>query len=608
MEITAKNKKLNWLLLLIIIPAALYFWFGLQHLTQFETADEHLWISDLYTGRIQEYWDAMAAKNWKETRINDKPGISLAYVSGIGTWFETNVQDKVFSKKNLTINYNPEKTAETYYIYRLPLVIFNGIMGLFFFLALWRLTKKHWLALVAASFIMLSPVLIGISQIINPDTLLWSFCFASILSFLLFLQKTKFIDGFLAALFLGFALLSKYVAIMLFPFFMAILLGYILFEYQELSERGSFRKKAIFISLGFFLICALGIGIFSLLMPAVLVKPNLLFDSLFNFKGNEYIFYACAYLSAFILADAIILKSFIVKFFTKNLQFLKIILPKALYLLLTFGVAVILMTWSAGKDFFNLANLNVVSENLRNFEIYQQIAVQGKPLVFALTPITLFLMLFAWVKSIFRKSDFDYLLFSFSTFIVVYLLAVTKMGVLVQVRYSIVLYPVALAIAGIGFYEIVKNLNMRESFVLFIVALSVSYYSVKTIKPFYFNYTSYLLPKNSIISTAWGYGGYEAVDFIKSQGDPKQMKIWTNYYGSCQFFPGKCSTEGSAKWMKDSEVLNIDYVILSQAGMDKNKPGLERINEIFATDNPVWELDIDNRPDNFVKVYKNPLK
>ena len=86
------------------------------------------------------------------------------------------------------------------------------------------------------------------------------------------------------------------------------------------------------------------------------------------------------------------------------------------------------------------------------------------------------------------------------------------------------------------------------------------------------------------------------------------MKIWTNYYGVCPFFPGKCVAEGQVKWMKNQDVANIDYVVLLTPGMDKNKSGLRRINQIFPTVKPVWELDIDGRPDNFIKVYKNPLK
>ncbi len=604
---TKHNRKINLVLLLIILPLAAYFWFGLSHLSQFETADEHLWISNLYTGRIQNYWNAAADKDWAHTHINDKPGISLAYISGIGSWFEGNVGNKIIAKQNLWTKYDPQTQERTYCVYRLPIVIFNGLMSLFFFLAFWRLTKEHWLALVAASFILLSPVLIGISQIINPDALLWVFSFASLLSFLLFLKGTRFIDGFLAALFLGFALLSKYVAILLIPFFLAVLLAYMLFDCQDPAAQGTFRKKIIFITLGYLLIIAGGIGVFALLMPAALVNLKLLYDSVIDFKGQKMVLYASAGIDGFILLDVIILKSFLAKFFTKHLQILKIILPKILYAALILLAGSVLATWSLGHNFLNIPDI-IKSKNLHSLISFKHLIMQAQALIYSLTPITLLLMIFLWIKSIFRKSKFDYLVFIFSAFIAVYLVAITKMDVLTTTRYSIMLYPTALALAGIGFYEIVSRMKNYYAAILFLLVLAFSGINVWLAKPFYFNYENNFLPKKLAIETSWGYGGYEAVDYINSMGNAKNMKIWTNYYGVCPFFAGKCVMEGQVKWMKDTDVANIDYVVLSAPGMDKNSSGLQSINQIFPTDKPVWELDIDGRPENFIKVYKNPLK
>ena len=126
METNKIKKSYVWTaLFLIVIPLGIYFWFGLQHLTQFETADEHLWISDPYAGRIQQYWNAFAQKDWKSTDINDKPGVTLALISGIGMRWENNAKDKIAVKGPQWTNYNPQKTQETYRLYRLPIVITN---------------------------------------------------------------------------------------------------------------------------------------------------------------------------------------------------------------------------------------------------------------------------------------------------------------------------------------------------------------------------------------------------------------------------------------------------------------------------------------------------
>ena len=51
-EKTKKQWSFAWL---ILIPLCVYFYFGLSHLAQFETADEHYWIYDPVEGRIHDY-------------------------------------------------------------------------------------------------------------------------------------------------------------------------------------------------------------------------------------------------------------------------------------------------------------------------------------------------------------------------------------------------------------------------------------------------------------------------------------------------------------------------------------------------------------------------
>ncbi|HEX8974712.1 MAG TPA: phospholipid carrier-dependent glycosyltransferase [Patescibacteria group bacterium] len=609
-EAPKKEKSRRYILLLFVIPISIYFYFALQHLTQFETADEHLWISNLYTGRIQQYWNAINQKDWPETKINDKPGVTLALISGIGMRWESNVQNKIVDKENLFTVYNPEKTQETYRLYRLPIVIANGIMGLFFFLALWRLTRKHWLSLAAAGLIVVSPTLIGISQIINPDAFLWTFSFAAILSFMLFLQDRKWwasiIDCLLAAIFLGLAFLSKYVALVFFPFFLAMMLWYLFYNRDELVESGVFRKKAIFASIGYSLVIAGAVGTFALLMPAALVDNKTLLKFLFRFAQMKEILIICGAIDAFVLLDAVLIKSWIVKFLSKQLRFLRLILPKIFYAGMFIWFTLVLLNWGTDRNFLDVPIFSMVKgsdEIFKHANLFQKMILESKALVFSLTPIALFLMLFLWAKSIVRKSHFDDLVFLLTTVFFVFYFAVIQQKLLVNIRYSIVLYPIAFSLAGIGFYELTKSLKHRYVLPLFLIVFAASIYSIWQIKPFYFNYTNDILPKNISIADSWGYGGYEALQYIKAQGGAD--KIYSDYYGICQFFDGKCVTEGQTKWMKHQDVMNIDYVVTSFDGVKKNTPGINAIDDDFDKGDPVWELDIDGRPNNFIKVYKN---
>ncbi len=396
-----------WLwLFLFVLPLGVYFFFGFQHLTEFETADEHLWISNLYTGRIQQYWTALEQKDWAKTRINDKPGVTLALISGgFGREKEGSVTDKIIQKENKWTIYNAEKTQAVYRAYRTPIVIANGLLSLFLLLAFWRLTKKPWLALASASLIMLSPTLLGISQIINPDAFLWIFSFASVLAFALFLKAEKWwlylVDGLCTLILLALAILSKYVALIFFPFFMAMLLWYLLADYQRLVAEKSLRKKVIATALGFPLIIAGAIGLFALLMPAAIIKPEILQKAIFEFGGMKNMLLICGYIDLALLLDAVLLKSSLLKFLGKYAQFLKVLLPKIIYFLIVALFAVTIYNWSFKDNFLQAPFFidGVKSSPILSLSLPMQMLSQAQPIIYASTPIVLALMFFILIKS-----------------------------------------------------------------------------------------------------------------------------------------------------------------------------------------------------------------
>ncbi len=79
-----KLREKHFIFFLLIVSAMSFFAFGLFHLAKFETTDEHLWKY----GRIKQYWQALKNTNWEKTYINDKPGVTVALISGIGLIFE----------------------------------------------------------------------------------------------------------------------------------------------------------------------------------------------------------------------------------------------------------------------------------------------------------------------------------------------------------------------------------------------------------------------------------------------------------------------------------------------------------------------------------------
>ena len=213
------KKQDFWAKIIVVLAIIIYFVFGLYNLSKFVTTDEHYWINE----RIIQYWQALHKQDWKMTYINDKPGITLAYISGLGLFWEPH-PDLYIEKleKHISI-YNPGETLRLNFIFRLPLLIFNGLFCLFLFWLIKKVTENDWIAAFTASFILLSPILLGISRIVNPDSLLWNLSFASILSFFLYLKSEQKKFALLTTFLLGLLLITKYTSVILFPFFFHIL-------------------------------------------------------------------------------------------------------------------------------------------------------------------------------------------------------------------------------------------------------------------------------------------------------------------------------------------------------------------------------------------------
>ena len=90
--------------------------FGLSHLTDFVTADEHYWVEE----RIPQYWEAIADGKWRKTFINDKPGVSLALFSGVAVALHTDTEKFCPEQKDRIIACDTTQTSAIYLAFRLP--------------------------------------------------------------------------------------------------------------------------------------------------------------------------------------------------------------------------------------------------------------------------------------------------------------------------------------------------------------------------------------------------------------------------------------------------------------------------------------------------------
>lgn len=594
----------------LIVPLAIYFSFGFHHLASFETTDEHYWSFDNGGGRIMKYWLSVASKDWPRTRVDNKPGITLAYVSGTGILSS----DNPFIERNVSSdgswrNYDPEITMYRNLAYRIPLIVFNGLLALFFFWAIKRLSESQGIALVASSLILLSPILLGISQIVNPDALLWSFSFAAILESFLFFKERKKKDAALAAVFLGLSFLTKYTAVILIPFFAVMMLVYLFYGYEG-NDRADFAKRAIRSSLGYFIILAISLAIYSIMMPAVFFNKSY-FLSNGDVGGIIPLLAVSLIIGAFVFLDAFFLKSSILEFSFRKLRFFRkaIIIAVSLFLAALFFAT--LLNWSVGNNFLHIKDIPFDAAQAKIFRkaaLFQKMILELRPAVFSLTPIVLFFLIYAWMKSAWKNDEQRVTVLGLSIFALVFYAGVIVQGLLVDIRYSIVLYPAMALLAAIGVCDFFRWEKLRASGKLLVFGgvILASSISLWLAKPFYFNYTNDLLPKDQLIAYAWGYGGYEAAQYLNSLPDVENMTVWSDFEGFCPFFKGKCvrGNELSNHVFKEKgSQKNIDYFISTRRGNIKEESAWQKLDG-FYDKKPVFEMLIDGRPDNFVKVYK----
>lgn len=604
-------------LIILALSLLMFFVFGFYRIGKFVTADEHYWVYE----RIPQYFQAVKDVNIKKTRINDKPGVSLALVSGFGMLREKNPQNH-FEKSERIDHYDSNNSDNFYSSFRIPIIIFNLFISAYLFWVIEKFLKNKLLSALAVSFAILSPVILGMSRIINPDALLWSTSAAAIFSFfsLIKTKEKKFI--LLTGFFTGLALLSKYTANILFVFyFIFILLEYLMnrqkLNYPSAKEDSAYFKRNISWLGAIFLLSCLVLGFF---MPAAAKNLKIMYLQTIGSEGIKTVFLPFILVISFILFDAIFLKAKIISQFRNFFDKIKKIIIPIFYGFFLLFIFTVLANWIFNLNIFDTAKISVDDRSADIFVL--KTGLEGKilseafPFVFSLTPIALGLIIFYWIsKTLERKNEdeFSSLGLSISIFMLIFLAGGMISGVLLTTRYLIILYPLAGFLAILGIREVFKffNFSLKSKLIFSVLILIINFLTLWNVKPFYYNYGSFLLPKNQIVSDTWGIGGYEAAQYLNNLPDSKNLTVWADYYGTCEFFKGKCSTD-----YKFDE--KVDYFVLTRRGEIRYKPTflasqnpqwdrgiIIDVFSAYSSKNPIWKLNINNRNKNFVKIIKN---
>lgn len=586
---------------ILFMALSTFGYFATNKIENYAGVDEPLWTFD----RIPYFWKNVGEMDWKNTSISDKPGITVVEITGIGLLFNNPLE---YAKLD---NFDPQKDIrQMNKFFRLPLVIFCLLSLILFYIFIQELLNKK-AALISTIFIATSPMLIGMSRIINPDAILWVLAPLATLTYLIFLKKETRFWLYLSGILLGLAILTKYVANILYIFFFGLIFLEYLFKTKK-ENLVQYLKKSF---VQFFSVVLVSLVTFFILFPETWVNLGKLFTG--TILSQAFIAVAPLFiiLFLFLITDIFILKNKLTRpifnFFFKNKVYLSffIVALFSLFIIFTFLNTYLEMRW---VNFEEILSSPKTSYRFNSFLTI--FSANFYPLIFASLPIVilgLVMAIFSFLKNKREKNLENKIIFYFILFILLYYFASTYNAVVSTIRYQVILYPLLLIISALGINQGIKYLKYRCSFeIISTFLLIVGIFTLFNTKPHYLGYASSLLPQNYIVDVKdMGDGSYETAQYLNTLFNAQNLFIWTDKKGVCAFFVGQCDSFYDTLSFKNNPV--IDYFVISSGRESKilnetsgkiNLPyDFEKIYNAPETD---FSLFIGEREGNYVKVLK----
>lgn len=609
------ERRITGLLLALIVAVQLSF--GLPRLAKYSAVDEHLWTYE----RIPQFWSAVEQLRFKKTNINDKPGITVALISGFGML-------AVDPKPYDSLRTEPKTPVEVALIekinivFRLPIYLFTLCMLPVFYFLLKKLFGPS-IALFATAITYLSPIILGISLIINPDSLLWIFLPLTILSFLVF-QKSKHGGyAYLCGLFLGLALLTKYVTAILYVYLPLLIFLEAIFLSDTFDVPGYFKRSL----LGYGKVIAISLITVAVLYPATWVRPELILETTFLSHPFEPIWKPFALLLIAFSIDVFLFKSSVSARIVKVLAPYRKMIPSIVFGIALVGILFTLINTYTGMKFYDFQSMLASAMIKSGVDFFSTIALQGIStglfvLIFSIPPIVLLLLFFAlvsgiwgiWRKTFHEESSLiSYLLL----FMLLYYAASAMNSVQATVRYQIALYPLAAIIAATGLHQLLQKIRITRvlpHWVASVFLIGLLSLSLFLIRPYYFAYASELLPHRYVLNMKdMGDGSFQAAKFLNAQPGAERLHIWSDKVAVCEYFIGNCNVS-----LKPKNLIGtyFDYFVISNGLEPKSRyfisirnntlPEFLRLRDLYSSnDFDGYTIVIDGRSDNFVKIIKN---
>ncbi len=601
-----KEKIITIFIFLVVVATSFYF--GFSRLKNFSGVDEPLWSY----GRVPKFWKNVKEMDWANTNISDKPGIPLAIVSGLGLPM---IGESPQRYKKLRFEpKTPEqikKIQEIYFWLRLPVFLFTlAVLPAFYFLVKKILGRN--IARLSILFIGLSPILLGISLIINSDAMLWILTALSTLSLFAYLKEKKkkllFLSGFL----LGLSVITKYVANILFVyFFLIFLLEYIFFA-QRSVPIGKYLKEAL---RDYILLFLTALATTFLFFPAAWVKFSVLIGATIGNEVFSSIWPLFAGFAGFAAIDVFFLKSrFSEKLFGFFAKRKRMIAKFSGALFALFSILVFLIVY-ASVPIFDIEKTIASPKGIGEGNLIQKyvgaLTADVFSFLFSVSPFVLIFVLFAAgnllrKKELKRDSVFVVYVILFAFF--VYLGAAVN-HVITTVRYQIIVYPLMFIVAAVGFFQFMelkavkKYVPLATIYIAFIAVLVASLFLAR---PHFLAYASEILPQKFVVNLkGMGEGSWEAAQYLNSLPDAQNLLVWSDKGAVCEMFVGKCAIDFDRSEFEKNQ---FDYFVVSadrwSRSLKRTKSIKKNINfdDIYRNKNFVFEVRINRNPNNFVRV------
>ncbi|MDZ4385071.1 MAG: glycosyltransferase family 39 protein [Candidatus Moranbacteria bacterium] len=603
-----KNKTIFTLLIFVAVAvSSLYF--GLPRLKDFSGVDEPYWSYD----RVPKFWESVSEGKWRSTNICDKPGITLAMISGAGLPFIPDPRDYEDLRQHPKTPAEVEAIRDAYFYLRLPIFLFTlAILPLFYFLIKKLLGKTT--ARFAVIFIGFSPVLLGISLIINSDAMLWILTALSTLSLFVFFKTDAKKYLVLSGFFLGLSVITKYVANILFVYFFFIfLLEYVLYAHKNI-ELKKYLPRAL---VNYLILFATAMMTAFAFFPATWIK----FSVLINATVGNAVFASTWPLFLGIIGlltlDILLLKEKIsTPVFNFFIRYKSQLIKTIGGVFLALSLFVFLHVYS-NIGIIDLESIIASPKGIGEGDLMERylgaISADLYSLFFSISPLVLFFLLFS-VFGIFRKKELEresvtaiYIIL----FILVFYLGSAVNEVVTTVRYQIMTYPLAFVLAAIGakqFIRMEKIKTLVPAYAAYLVFIPLLLLSLFSIKPHFLAYASEILPRDMIVNLkGMGEGSLEAAYYLNTLPGAHEMTIWSDKGAVCEAFVGRCFIDFKNKTFKENQ---MDYFVVStdrksrSLKMSGGQVGYADFKKLYATQNPEFEVLIGGREINFVKVIK----